>query len=181
MEQEFDAIKLFDLPSSSSIYRVFLFPGNLQVDLSFTPEADFGARGPEFKLLFGKASKEHKVSAFSPEHTFGLAVHHLVRARICLERGKPWQAEYWISAARDYALTLACYHRGLKTAYGRGFDLLPEEEVLDKFQNTFPNPSNHAQLLEALRQTIDGLIDNSQEVRGVASKLETQLRQLALS
>lgn len=178
LEEEFGAVKLFDLPAGSSIYRVFLFPGNLQVDLSFTPEVDFGPRGPEFKLLFGKTASEHKVSAFSPEHTFGLAVHHLVRARICLERGKPWQAEYWISAARDYALTLACDHRGLKTAYGRGIDALPKE-VLDKFQNTFPNPSNHAQLMEALRQTIDRLLDNSQEVPGVASKLETQLRQLA--
>ena len=180
LEGEYDAVKLFDLPVSSSVYRVFLFPSNLQVDVSFTPEADFGPRGPEFKMLFGKAAKEHKVSSFSPEHTFGLAVHHLVRARICLERGKAWQAEYWIGAARDYALTLACHNRGLKIAYGGGFDDLPGE-VLRKFRSTFPNPLNHEQLLEALRRTIDGLLDNSQEVRDMASRLEPQLRQLALT
>src|SRR5687768_16783516 len=33
--KEFDAAHLFDLPSGASIYRVFLFPGCLQFDLSF--------------------------------------------------------------------------------------------------------------------------------------------------
>src|SRR5438105_641811 len=51
----FAAVHLFDLPFQSTVYRVFLFPGNLQVDLSFTPRAEFGALGPEFVLLFGSA------------------------------------------------------------------------------------------------------------------------------
>src|SRR6476660_8757062 len=52
---EFDAMHLFDLPSCTSIYRVFLLPGCLQFDLSFTPAASFGATSPKFKLLFGSA------------------------------------------------------------------------------------------------------------------------------
>src|SRR2546423_11286325 len=40
VENEFDAVTLFDLPFRSSIYRVFLFPGSLQVDLSFTPGSE---------------------------------------------------------------------------------------------------------------------------------------------
>jgi hypothetical protein len=55
LEREHGAVHLFDLPSLSSLYRVFLLPGNLQVDLSFTPASDFGARGPKFKVLFGSA------------------------------------------------------------------------------------------------------------------------------
>src|SRR5258708_29616204 len=35
--REFDAVQLFDLPSGASLYRVFLLPGCLQFDLSFTP------------------------------------------------------------------------------------------------------------------------------------------------
>ena len=139
LENDFEAVKLFDLPVLTTVYRVFLFTGNLQVDMSLTPEGDFGPRGAEFKLLFGRITKKHDESPWSLDQAFGLAVHHLVRARICLERNKPWQAEYWISAARDYALALACHHRGLKTAYGRGFDDLPRE-VLIRFQNTFPTP-----------------------------------------
>src|SRR3954468_10925427 len=41
--EEFNAVHLFDLPSGASIYRVFLLPGCLQFDLSFTPAAKFGA------------------------------------------------------------------------------------------------------------------------------------------
>ncbi len=52
---ELDAAHLFDLPRGASIYRVFLLPGCLQFDLSFTPAAAFGASGPKFKLLFGSA------------------------------------------------------------------------------------------------------------------------------
>ena len=46
---DFDAVVLFDLPFLSTIYRVFLLPGKLQVDLSFTPAAEFGALGPRFQ------------------------------------------------------------------------------------------------------------------------------------
>src|SRR5436305_7861359 len=55
MVREFDAAHLFDLPRLTSIYRVFMLPNNLQIDLSFTPESDFGALGPKFNLLFCKA------------------------------------------------------------------------------------------------------------------------------
>jgi hypothetical protein len=48
----YQAVQLFDLPSGDSIYRVFLLPGCLQFDLSFTPASRFGARGMKFKLLF---------------------------------------------------------------------------------------------------------------------------------
>jgi len=47
LAEEFGAIQLFDLPSGPSIYRVFLLPGCLQFDLSFTPGPSFGATGPE--------------------------------------------------------------------------------------------------------------------------------------
>ena len=60
MEEEFDAFRLFDLPHRTSVYRVFMLPGSLQVDLSFTPEADFGATGPRFSLLFGKAVQKDR-------------------------------------------------------------------------------------------------------------------------
>lgn len=45
LAMELDAVDLFDVHVGPTVYRVFLLPGNLQVDLSFTPEAEFGARG----------------------------------------------------------------------------------------------------------------------------------------
>ena len=55
IKEDFDAAHLFDLPSGPSIYRVFLIPGCLQFDLSFTPASKFGATGPKFRVLFGEA------------------------------------------------------------------------------------------------------------------------------
>ena len=124
---EFDGVALFDLPSGGAIYRVFLFPGCLQVDLSFAPSTDFGATGPEFRRLFGTSVDKPVIPAPTASHLFGYGVHHAVRARVCLERGRWWQAEYWTSALRDYALTLACVRLNLAPHYGKGFDDLPED------------------------------------------------------
>jgi hypothetical protein len=126
----FDAAVLFDLSVYSTIYRVFLLPGALQVDLSFTPAGEFGARGPRFQLLFGEALEHPGAPPPSLDHLLGLGVHHVVRARICIMRGRLWQAEYWIHATREEALTLACRHRDLESREGRGYDRLPAE-VLD--------------------------------------------------
>lgn len=73
---EFSTNKLFDVPVGRSIYRVFLLPGCLQLDLSFTPAEDFGAIGPNFRLLFGEAVKKPHVPLPKPEDLFGYAVHH---------------------------------------------------------------------------------------------------------
>jgi hypothetical protein len=121
------AVRLFDLPFLSTMYRVFLLPGNLQVDLSFTPEAEFGPLGPKFRLLFGQVVARERIKPPNPREVFGLAVHHALRARLCIERQRYWQAEYWIHALRDHALELACLHHHVEGAHGRGFDELPPD------------------------------------------------------
>ena len=87
MIAEWDAAHLFDLPSGTSIYRVFLLPGCLQFDLSFTPASDFGAVGPKFKLLFGQAVERTHIQPPPAHELLGYAVHHAMRARFCIERG----------------------------------------------------------------------------------------------
>ncbi len=123
----FDAVVLFDLPIPSTIYRVFLLPGALQVDLSFTAEDEFGARSPRFRLLFGRAIARPASSPPSPERLFGLGVHDLAHAHVCLARGRLLQAEHWIHEARHQALTLACARLGLDVTYGREFGELPPD------------------------------------------------------
>ncbi len=180
LKNQFGAVHLFDLPYLSTMYRVFLLPGNLQVDLSFTPGNKFLGQGLKYDLLFGKAHEREKAVPFSPEHVFGLAVVYLLHARACVARGKMWEAEYCISAARDQALSLACQYRGLKTSYGRGFDDLPRD-TLKPFTETLVGSLERTQLLRALSKTIDELLHNSQDVRELASRLELGLRELALS
>ncbi len=173
----FSAAQLFDLPSGTSIYRVFLLPGCLQFDLSFTPASSFGATSPKFKLLFGRAVEKPYRKPPAAEELFGYAVHHALRARFCIERGRYWQAEYWISATRDYALELACLRRSLPPFEGRGFDDLPDE-LHAIFSKTFVTELTRNELLRALGLVIDGLLYETDGVEELAAKVKPQLLEL---
>ncbi len=175
--QAFQAVKLFDLPSGTSIYRVFLLPGCLQFDLSFTPAASFGATGPKFRLLFGSAVDKPFPKPAPAGELFGYAVHHALRARFCIERGRFWQAEYWISGVRDYALSLACLRRGLPTAHGRGSDNLPPE-VLKVFEGALVRSLEPTELQRALNCVIQGLLTEVEEVQETANQVQPHLRDL---
>jgi hypothetical protein len=180
LADEFGALHLFDLPSGPSIYRVFLLPGCLQFDLSFTPASEFGARGPKFKLLFGNAAEKPHTPAPDPHELFGYAVHHALRARFCIERGRYWQAEYWISGVRDYALSLACRARSLPAREGRGFDDLPAD-VRERFVAALVTSLERAELLRALDSAIAALLHEATDVRELAAKAEPELRSLTAS
>src|SRR6266403_6341971 len=175
--QEFDAAHLFDLSAGVSVYRVFLLPGCLQFDLSFTPASQFGASGPKFKLLSGTAVEKPHIQPTPVQELFGYAVHHAVRGRVCIERGRYWQAEYWISAVRDYALSLACRRRGLSPFYGRGFDDLPPD-VRDRFIGALPTSIQRDALLAALRVAIDGLLQEAGDLQESLAKVEPRLSEM---
>jgi hypothetical protein len=175
--EKFGAAHLFDLPFQSSIYRVFLLPGNLQVDVSFTPRTDFGATGPNFILLFGEAVAKTFLEPATAANIFGLGAHHAVRARICIERGRAWQAEYWISGVRDQALALACRLRNLPSGNGRGFDDLPPH-VLDPFKESLVHSLEREELMSALKRAVQGLLAASADDHELAA-IRVQLRALA--
>jgi len=175
--ERFDAVPLFDVPAGPAIYRVLLLPGALQLDLSFTPAAEFGARGPEFRLLFGSARVKAHPPPPDARALFGEAVHHALRARVCVERGRPWQAEYWVSGVRDAALSLACRRLGLPARYGRGYDALPSD-VRDAFRDALVRSPERGELLRALGAAIEGLLREADEVRDVAARVERDLRAL---
>jgi hypothetical protein len=174
---DFDAVQLFDLPSGATIYRVFLLPGCLQFDLSFAPASEFGAIGPKFRVLFGDAVEKPHARPPSAEELFGYAVHHALRARFCVERGRYWQAEYWVSGVRDYALSLACRRRDLPARYGRGFDDLPAD-ARDPFSSALVRSLDRGELLRALAAAVTGLLSETDEVRELAMKAEPHLREL---
>ena len=153
---EFDAAVLFDLPAGPAIYRVFFLPGALQFDLSFTPQSDFAATTPKFKLLFGSAG-ERPIVPPAGDELFGYAAHHAIRARVCIERERWWWAEYWISSLRDYALNLACVRHGLPAAYGRGYDELPAD-VRDLFVGSLVRSLERDELLRAYGVAVDGFL-----------------------
>jgi len=178
IEREFGAVPLFDLPYQTSVYRVFLFPGTLQVDLSFTPGHEFGALGPQFKLLFGEAVTRAALPSTPASQRFGLAVHHALRARTSIERKRSWEAEFWIGNLRNQALSLACMRHGLAAGYARGHDELPAE-VREAFVGALVRSLDRTELMRALKVAILGLLRESEETRDLASRVESQLRELA--
>jgi hypothetical protein len=58
---EFGTLHHWDLPFGSAIYRVFLLPGGLEVDLAFTPVAEFGPRGPAWRTVSGATVRPGRV------------------------------------------------------------------------------------------------------------------------
>ena len=177
---ELDAVRLFDVSAAGAVYRVFVLPGCLQLDLSFGPAASFGALGPKFRLLFGSAVEKPFPAPPSARELFGFAVHHALRARFCIERGRYWHAEYWLSGLHDNALHLACVRRGLRAVYGRGFDDLPAE-VRASFAGALVRSLDRDELLRALDSAIDALlleIAAVDELQAPAAKVAPRLREL---
>jgi hypothetical protein len=174
---EFDAVHLIDLDARGTTYRVFLLPGWLQVDLSFTPSRDVPQAGSGFRLLFG-TSRESPASPPAPQELFGWAVLYARHAHVCIERRHWWQAEHYVSAVRDYALTLACRIRGLPTAYAKGFEALPAD-VLDGFHGALVRSLDRDELLRALACAVDGLLREAAQADVLGEQLEGQLRALA--
>ncbi len=177
LQTDFQASVLFDLPFLSSIYRVFLLPGNLQVDLSFTPEQEFGALGPRFQLLFGQSVERTTAAPAGPDQVFGLGVHHAVRGYLCIKRGRYWQAEYWISGVRDQALALACERLGLSTSHGRGFDDLPAG-ILDDFARSLVGELTENALRKALAVSTRGLLRETEGKVEVSTQLRKDIEEL---
>ena len=173
---DLDAVVLFDLPSGHTIYRVFLLPRCLQIDLSFTPAAWFGPRGPRFRLLFGRAGEISSPDPPDPRDLFGWAVVYARAARAYIARGRWWQAEYCISGVRDRTLALACISRNLESGHGRGYDDLPPA-VLDPMRRTLVSSLTPEALLDALRAAVDGLLRESVDLGEVATKAGHSLRE----
>jgi predicted nucleotidyltransferase len=155
LEEEFDAPWLFDVWTGPTVYRVFLVPGNLQVDLSFTPAARFGPTSPRFRLLFGEI-REDRVRepmnrlAQTPPEQFGLCVLYLVRTRLYLERGD-------LGHAREY-LGLA-------------------SELVDGGPSP-PKSATHSALLDGMRELLAFILREPGGGRDLARRLEPQLREL---
>jgi hypothetical protein len=150
---ELGAVRLADLERGPSTYRVFLLPDALQLDLSMTPAALFRPAGPRFRLLFGETA------AAGPEVPPPGAMFIPTPT---VERRRLWQAEHYVGAVRDHALTLACLRHGLPAAQGRRFDDLPPE-TLARFDATHVGAVEPAALRAALVASVLALMHEGTE------------------
>lgn len=171
------ALHHFDLQAGPATYRAFLLPDCLEVDLAFTPDSSFSATSTTFQVVFGEAV-ERPAAAPSRDHLIGLAWHHVLHGRISIERGKTWQAEYWISALRDHTLELVCLRLGLPAAHAKGVDALPAE-LLKPYEATLVGNLDPDELWRALGVATDLLLAEAREVdMGLAARLAEPLRAL---
>ncbi|MGC2034916.1 MAG: nucleotidyltransferase domain-containing protein [Thermoplasmata archaeon] len=177
LDRELGAVHLFDVAYLTTLYRMFLLPGNLQVDLSFTPSSDFGALGPRFRLLFGVARQREHFPKPSARDLLGVGVHHAVRARYSIARDRPWQAEHWITGVREQALTLACLKRGLDWANGRGIDQLPAD-VLSQATDGRVRSLDRPELLRALKASTKILFREGAGIDELLGRVEPSVRSL---
>jgi hypothetical protein len=177
MYDQHRALHHVDVQSGSWIYRVFLLPSTLQVDLAFAPENDFGPLMPTFRLHFGTCIERRQVSPPPYEEIVGLGWLYALHARSCIVRGRSWQAEYMISGVRDNALILACLRHGLPAAHARGVDLLPGP-VAARFEGTLIRALDAAELSRAFALVIQALLS---EIRHADEKLAARLQDVLMS
>ena len=185
---ELEAVCLVDLERGPTTYRVFLLPDSLQFDLSMTPAAQFRPAGPRFRLLFGETAPAGDASGKPPAagnvfintpataaDLFGWGVIYALHSRACIERGRVWQAEHYVGAVRDHALSLACMREGRTVVQARGYDDL-SPETLARFKDTHVGAPAPAALRRALAASVaelmrEGAAAHLPHADGVAGRL----------
>lgn len=163
LSAEQNAVQLVDLQRGPTIYRVFLLADALQFDLSMTPAAQFRAGGPRFRLLFGATAHE-PTAPLPPDggDLFGWGVIYALHARSCIERGRLWQAEHYVGAVRDHALSLSCLREGVTAVQARGYDDL-SAETLRRFGSTHVAAPVPDALRAALSSSVAALLHEGTE------------------
>ena len=170
---EREALTLVDLERGPTTYRVFLLPDALQFDLSMTPQAEFRAAGPRFKLLFGSTAPQTAPQVATTANlfintpavasdVFGWGVIYALHSRACIERRRLFQAEHYIAAVRDHALSLACLREGRTPVQARGYDDL-STRTLDGFARTHIAGTDPKLLREALAASVRALMAEGTE------------------
>jgi hypothetical protein len=174
---ELDAVQLADLKRGPTTYRVVLLPDALQLDLSMTPAAQFRPAGPRFRLLFGATAGDASEGPAPPVagdlflptpavagDIFGWGVIYALHARACIERGRVWQAEHYVGAVRDHALSLACLRQGLPLVLARGYDDL-STEILARYDDAHVGAVEPGALRAALATSVLALMHEGAEAR----------------
>jgi len=171
---EHEAVHLVDLEAGPTVYRVFLLPDALQFDLSMTPAAEFRPAGPKFQLLFGETAPEDApkprragnlfISTPSiPKDLFGWGVIYALHARACIERGRALQAEHYVGAVRDHALSLACLREGQIAVQARGYDDL-SAETRKRFEASHVGTLEPEALRKALVASVQALMREGEDL-----------------
>lgn len=178
MYERHGAVHQVDVRRETWLYRVFLLGNSLQVDLAFAPQADFAARASTFRLLFGTAAAPQQLKPPAAEELIGFAWLYALHVRSAIARGKLWQAEYMVGAARDHVLAAACRRHELPASEGRAIDLLPDA-VLRPFREALVTRVDAQEIVRAFGVVMRCLLNEARQTDApLAARLEPALLDL---
>jgi predicted nucleotidyltransferase len=169
LSEDAGVVHHWDVRSGAALYRVFLLESGLHVDVAFTPEWDFGARGPGFRTVFGDPVDVAAPLLPTSTNLVGLGWLSVLHADAAIERSKPWAAAFWIASVRDQTLALACLRLGEHPMYARGVDRLPSA-VTAPLEETFVASLEPDELRRALRAARRCLLDEIAAADAVLSE-----------
>jgi predicted nucleotidyltransferase len=181
--QDHNAVAHVDVMRGATLFRVFLLKNTLQVDIAFWRAEEFGAIGPNFRLIFSRDGVEAKslrpAAESNPRDLIGMAWLYALHVRSSLARGRVLQAEYMLSGMRNQVFELTCLRCGVIAKQGRGLDDLPASE-----QKTaaacVPRSLEPAELKRVFQNTMEMLVRELRHVDGeFGSRISEALREIA--
>ncbi len=143
----------------------FLLQNALEVDLAFTPSADFTVWTP-VRVVFdrtGTATRAaHAPESWTPTPDWrgeaGFAWHDVLHACLAANRGKPWQALFFLQRVRNRTLSLASERHGGESDEFAHVDELPAAER-DPLLASLVSDLDRVTLLEAIGTATDAFLD----------------------
>jgi predicted nucleotidyltransferase len=180
--REWPVVHHYATEFGTTLVRGFLLRNGLLADLGFTPIADFEAWAP-VKVVFDRTGSATKIAeAWEPwtptpdwpaESAF--AAHDVLHACSAANRGRRWQALYFLQRIRTRNLSLASERHGLDSQDLVHVDELPPAEV-EAVLGTLVTDLETPTLLRAIDVATRAFLD---ELRrgdsGLADRLEEPL------
>ena len=151
------AITHVDVMRGTTLFRVFLLKNTLQVDIAFWRDEEFGAMGPNFRLIFGEAKPPRAAAQPDPRALIGMAWLYALHVRSSLARGRILQADYMLSGMRNHVFELICLRCGVVAQQGRGLHDLPEAER-ERSVACVPRSLEAEEMKRAFQQTMQVLV-----------------------
>lgn len=163
LDERVQPVGRLDIWSTGALYRVFILPDTLQVDMSFWPDERFAAYGPKFRLVFGEANAAVSTPVRPAAQVLGMAWLYALHVRSSIARGSVWQSVYMINGVRDHVVELACLRYGLPSAQGRGADDLPFD-LRSLLKLTLPQTTEAVELRRCFGALVPLLVSEAHHV-----------------
>jgi hypothetical protein len=151
------AVAHVDVMRGATLFRVFLLRNTLQVDIAFWRAEEFGAMGPNFRIIFGEAKQLSPAGESDRKALIGMAWLYALHVRSSLARGRVLQVDYMLSGMRNLVFELTCLRCGVVAKQGRGLDDLPAAER-DAAAGCIPRSLDPTELKRAFQGTMEMLV-----------------------